>query len=61
MTTVHHQILPDGWLNGTYKIKTAALKEELEKIQERYPERKWTLGQKFSGLYIAEIIEQEQE
>jgi hypothetical protein len=54
---VHHQFLPDGWLNGTYKIKTAALKEELEKIQERYPERKWTLGQKLSGFYIAEIID----
>jgi hypothetical protein len=33
------------------------LKEELEKIQERYPERKWTLGQKLSGFYIAEIID----
>lgn len=61
MTFVHHQILPDGCHNGTYKIKAAALKQELEKIQERFPERKWTIGQKFSGFYIAEIIEQEQE
>lgn len=57
MSSIHHQILPDGWLNGTFKIKTQALKLELEKIQQRYPDRKWTLGQKLAGFYIAEIVE----
>jgi hypothetical protein len=57
MASIHHQILPDGWLNGIYKIKTQALKLELEKIQERYPDRKWVLGQKLAGFYIAEIVE----
>jgi hypothetical protein len=32
-------------------------KLELEKIQERYPDRKWVIGQKLAGFYIAEIVE----
>jgi len=56
MATLHHEFLPDGWRNGIYKIKTSALKAELEQIKKRYPDRNWVIGEKLAGYYIAEYV-----
>jgi len=47
MKSIRHNILPNGTQNGGlgYKIKTEALKNSLQKIQNDFPDRQWIIEQ----------------
>jgi len=70
MKTIRHNHLPNGSYNGGmgYKIKTAALKNQLEKIKQDFPDREWIIeqnwvttaywvaGDGYKVYYIAEVV-----
>lgn len=63
MAIVHHPILPNGYLNGYYRIKSQTLMGGLQLVRKECPEQNWQIrytakeinGKVIKQYFIAEI------
>jgi len=59
----HVDVLPNGTLNGYYRIQTQALKDALERIRKDCPDQEWCItyvnaqirGKWVKQYFIAEV------